>query len=286
MVVAALATGTELGPEPGTEPGTDPGTEPARGGPRPIRLADIRAAGLVRHASEQVGAVERSLPVAPALRPLLPGGFLRRGGTVSVLGARAGTGATSLLLALVATASTAGSWCAAVGLPRLGLVAAAEAGVAVERFALVPSPGSEWAGVVAALLDGVDIVAVATPGPVPAPVANRLVARARQRGSVLVSIGSWPGAEVSLEVVGSTWHGLGQGRGRLRGREVEVVAHGRGAAARAHRVHVWLPEIVGLPADVATLPLRAPARPAVGPVRPAVGPARPAAGESVGEAAA
>ncbi|MDQ1393973.1 MAG: hypothetical protein QOF30_2950, partial [Acidimicrobiaceae bacterium] len=36
-----------------------------------------------------------------------------------------GTGATSLALALGAAASQAGSWCAAVGLPALGIVAAA-----------------------------------------------------------------------------------------------------------------------------------------------------------------
>jgi hypothetical protein len=241
MVVAALATGTEPDTEVGAGAGSRVGIV---AGPRTgiARLADIRASGLVRHASEQVPGVERSLPVAPALRPLFPGGVLRRGGTVSLLGEQSGTGATSLLFALMATASAAGSWCAAVGLPRLGLVAAAEAGVAVERFALVPWPGAEWTSVVAALLDGFDIVVVATPGSVPAAVADRLVARARQRGSTLVSVGRWPRAEVSLEVAGGVWHGLGPGRGRLRGREVEVVAHGRGSAAKAHRVHLWLPE--------------------------------------------
>jgi hypothetical protein len=202
------------------------------------RLAAIRAAGLVRHASEPVGAdgIERSLPVVPELRPLIPGGHLRRGTTIAVA-----PGSTSLLFALLAEASTAGSWCAAIGLPRLGLVAAAEAGIAVDRFALVPNPGPEWASVVAALLDGVDIVVAATPGPTGAQVAARLTARARQRGSVLVPIGTWPGADLTLEVVGGTWHGLGQGRGRLRHREVEVVTCGRGAAARTRRARLWLP---------------------------------------------
>ena len=214
-------------------------------GGRVARLAEIRAAGLVRHASERVEVgVERSLPVTAALRPLLPGGSLRRGGTIAVA-----SGSTSLLFALLAEASTAGSWCVAVGLPRLGLVAAAEAGMAVERFALVPHPGPEWAGVVAALLDGVDIVVTATPGGVPAQVASRLVARARQRGGVLVPVGQWPGADVTLEVASDEWHGLGQGRGRLRSREIEVVAQGRGAATRARRVSLWMPGVVGAQAS-------------------------------------
>ncbi|MGH9177562.1 MAG: hypothetical protein ACRD0N_03275, partial [Acidimicrobiales bacterium] len=63
-------------------------------------------------------AGERLLPVHPALAGLLPGGGLRRGSTVAV------AGSTSLALALVAGPSGAGSWCAAVGVPSLGLVAA------------------------------------------------------------------------------------------------------------------------------------------------------------------
>jgi hypothetical protein len=213
-------------------------------GARVARLAEFRAAGLVHHASERVDpGVERSLPVTPALRPLFSGGILRRGSTVAVTSGSPvrPAGSTSLLFALLAEASAAGSWCAVVGLPRLGLVAAAEAGVAVHRLALVPSPGPDWAAVVAALLDGVDIVAVATPGGVPAQVASRLTARARQRGVVLVPVGRWPGADLTLETVATTWHGLGQGRGRLRRHELTVVAHGRGAAARARRAQLWLP---------------------------------------------
>src|SRR4029453_14259220 len=71
-------------------------------------------------------ADERLLPVVPVLQPLLPGHGLRRGTTVAVAGSAA------LALALVAGASAAGSWVAAVGLPDLGIVAAAEAGVALE----------------------------------------------------------------------------------------------------------------------------------------------------------
>lgn len=243
---AALATVRPLrtgrpSAEPGQAPSGQTRLEEARSGQ--ARLAEIRAAGLVRRASEQTepGAVERFLPIVPELRPLFPGGSLRRGSTVAV--GRDGTtpGSTSLLFTLLAAASAAGSWCAAVGLPHLGLVAAAEAGVAVDRFALVPNPGPEWSSVVAALLDGVDIVVVATPGPVAATVASRLAARARQRGVVLVPMGRWAGADLNLEVVDGAWHGLGQGQGRLRRHELEVLAYGRGAAARVRRARLWLP---------------------------------------------
>src|SRR5581483_11245519 len=78
--------------------------------------------GLVRPASEHAdrvgGAGERMLPVRPELRRLLPGGGLRRGSTVAVRDGAA-PGSVSVLLALLAAASAAGSWCAVVGLPTL-----------------------------------------------------------------------------------------------------------------------------------------------------------------------
>ncbi|MDQ4071247.1 MAG: hypothetical protein M3203_17525, partial [Actinomycetota bacterium] len=97
-------------------------------------------------------AGDRVLPVLPPLEPLFPGRGLRRGSVVTV------TGSTSLAVSLLVAASSQGGWCAAVGLPSLGLAAADELGVSLERFPLVPvaargsGPGG-WAWVVAALLD-------------------------------------------------------------------------------------------------------------------------------------
>ncbi|MEV8507681.1 hypothetical protein AB0368_23070 [Actinoplanes sp. NPDC051475] len=162
--------------------------------------------------------------------------------------ARAGSGSTSLLLALLSAASHAGSWCAVVGVPALGALAAAESGVALDRLAFVPNPGPEWPTVVAALIDGVDVVVVAVPGQVSASIASRLVARARQRGCVLVPYGRWDGADVTLQVTQGRWEGLGAGRGRLRRREVTVVARGRGAAARPKELTLWMPGMAALPA--------------------------------------
>lgn len=185
-------------------------------------------------------AGERLLPVLGPLEPLFPAGGLRRGSVVSV------SGSTSLALSLLAAASAQGSWCAAVGMPALGCAAAAELGVVLDRFPLVASPGREaaggWAWVVGALVDACDVVLARPPAHVKAADARRLTARARERGAVLVVAGAWPeGAEVQLTVAGGEWEGLGQGFGRLRGRRVEVVAGGRGAAARERRVGLWLP---------------------------------------------
>ena len=173
----------------------------------------------------------------PALEGLLPEGGLRRGSTVAVSGAR------SLALALLAGPSQAGSWCAAVGLPSLGVVAAAEVGVALERFPLVARPGDEWPAVVAALVDAVDVVLVCLPRHVRNGDTRRLVAKVRDRGAVLVTTGGSGAmqADVRLSVTASSWEGLGRGHGRLRARRIDVVATGRGAAARERQVSLWLP---------------------------------------------
>ena len=217
-------------------------------------------AGLPESVRPVALAGQRMLPVLAPLAALLPGGGLRRGSTVAV------AGSTSLALALLAGPSAAGSWCAAVGLPSLGLVAAAEVGVVLGRLALVAAPGGDWAAVVAALLDALDVVVVRPPERgVRAPDARRLAARARERGSVLVPLGRWDGADVRLSVVRSAWEGLGAGAGHLRARQVEVVAEGRGAAARPRRARLWLPSANGavVPAvaapDVVPGPERAPA---------------------------
>jgi hypothetical protein len=212
-------------------------------------------AGLVKLASADAGGPdgvgERTLPVLPELRTLLPAGGLRRGSTVAVgrpapLGTAstdrlAPFGATTVLLALLAAASAAGSWCAVVGLPALGLAAAAELGVALDRLALVPEPGPDWPAVVGALLDGIDVVAVAPPGPVSAALGSRLAARARQRGSVLVPYGQWSGADIVLQTPGGGWRGLGEGWGRLSRRGLVISRRGRGAAAHPRQVTLWLP---------------------------------------------
>jgi NADPH:quinone reductase-like Zn-dependent oxidoreductase len=202
--------------------------------------------GAVRRASELAdptvaSGVDRLLPVAPELRTLLPTGGLRRGSTVAVT-----AGTSSLVLALLAGASASGAWSAVVGMPGLGAVAAAQAGVALERLALIPYPGPEWAAVVAVLLDGVDLVVAAPPAPVATRLAGRLAARARQRGSVLVAYGGpWEGADLTLTAERGVWEGLSAGRGRLRHRELTIIARGRGAASRQRWVRVRLPDSTG-----------------------------------------
>jgi hypothetical protein len=180
------------------------------------------------------------LPVLAALDPLLPTG-LRRGSTVSVFGS------LSLVLALLGAASGGGSWCALVGLPPLSAEAAAEYGVDLSRLALIPEPGASWTTAVGALLDAVDVVTVRPPPHLVPGDVRRLASRARTRQAVLMPFecADWPGADLRLSAREPQWSGIGDGYGRLRQRRVTVTAAGRGQAARARSVALWLPAAGG-----------------------------------------
>ncbi len=178
---------------------------------------------------------EGLLPVLPVVGGLLPGGGLRRGCVVAV--ERSGL----LCMTLAAGVSAAGAWCAVVGMPRLGVLAAAEAGVDVDRLLLVPEPGPRWPQVVAALLEGCELVLLRPPARPSAQVARRLAAHARRSGGALVIAGTWEGAHVWLRLADPRWVGIGAGHGRIRGRRVQVVAGGRGGGTRPRAQWWWLP---------------------------------------------
>jgi hypothetical protein len=179
-------------------------------------------------------AGERRLAVPGPLGEILPGGGLQRGSVVRVEGA-VGSGATSLLLSLLAAATAAGEWAAVVdGDGVLGGLAAAEAGVALDRLAVVRAvPAALYARVVATLLDGVTVVGATIPRGFRLGDARRLEARARERAAVLVAVGSWPGeAALRLRAEHTSWGGLGRGEGLLEKRVLRVAVSGRGAAGR------------------------------------------------------
>lgn len=220
-----------------------------------------RAAAVAGH-----GAV---LTVLPALRGLFPDGGMRRGSVVAVEG---GAGSTSLLLALLAGAGGDGAWAAAVGVPSLGLEAAAAAGVSLERLLVIPRPGRVWPAVAAAMLDALDMVVLGAPGECREPDERRLAARARERKAVLVLASprtsgmpegargagrAWrSGVDLRLGVDESRWEGAGRGAGRLLGRRAAVRSWGRGAAARERRVDLLLP---GADGSIRAVPSPSPA---------------------------
>ena len=215
---------------------------PARLLPRRDLEARTALSDTARRHRPVSAAHERVIPVPGPLGELLPNAAMTRGAVVGVEGIP-GAGASSVALTLAAAVTEVGEWAAAVDLgASLGGRAAAEAGVALDRFAVVrPPPGGRfpldrWAAVVATLLDGMSLVIAELPRSVRGADARRLVARAREREVILVPFGparTW-GADTTLRVqaVGGDWPGLGEGSGVLGERTIRVQVDGRGAAAR------------------------------------------------------
>jgi hypothetical protein len=189
--------------------------------------------------SPLVLARDRSITVPGPLGTALPA--MQRG-TVVAVGGGLGSGATSTVLGIAAAATAVGEWAAIVdGSGSLGGLAAAAAGVDLARLAVVRAvPRDRWATVVAALLDGVSVVITELPRGIRIGDARRLVARARERAAVLVTLApdarAWPAeASVRIDARGGTWSGLGAGDGVLEGRVPvwEVSARGRSTRAVA-----------------------------------------------------
>lgn len=218
------------------DPG-DPDALPRRAGAAPVGLAEV-----ARRVAPVTSARERVVPVPGDLGALLPGGGLTRG-TVVRVGGRGGAGVTTVVARLAAAVTQAGEWAAVVDLhDTFGGLAALDAGVVAERFALVRSvPRDCWSTVVAALLDGVTFLAATVPARLRAGDARRLVARARERGAVLAvvesagvvsrRVGAWPAdAALRLDVVAATWRGCTAGF--LDEPRLHVEVTGKGAAHR------------------------------------------------------
>jgi hypothetical protein len=191
-------------------------------------------------------ARDQTLPLLEALATMFPDGRLRRGITVAVRG----PGSTTLAFALAASASSSGSWVAMVGVADANLATAAELGVALERVAVMHPLPAQWSATVAAVIGAFDIVVLAPCHRVSAGDARRLMARARERGSVLITLTrmarAWPervDAELSISTL--RWQGLGQGHGHLRERVARVDMTGRRELARPRKGEFVLPDASG-----------------------------------------
>ena len=108
-------------------------------------------------------------------------------------------GSTTLLLAALALRQGATGWCGVIGGDELGWCAATEVGLDLNRVLTVPASVLDDASaltVVSALLDGVGTLLIG------APVAERLrpqhrrrlLARARERGCLILTPAPWEGA--------------------------------------------------------------------------------------------
>ncbi|MEV4738261.1 MULTISPECIES: hypothetical protein [unclassified Microbacterium] len=200
------------------------------------------------------------LPLDPAFSSLLPEQGLQTGAAYTV------SSSPSLVLALLSAASGKGLWCAVVGMPTLGVEAAAAFGIALPRLILVPDPGDRWLAVTSALAEVVPLIALQPGGRVRDAEASRLSARLRDRGATLLvaeseAAGPWPQSEGSIRLHDQQWQGIGEGWGLIEGSTATVTARTRNSPL-ASSVHVRLPGSTGAveavpeqtPTELVTLP--------------------------------
>ena len=159
-----------------------------------------------------------SLATHPALSGLLS---LQPGGVYAV-------DVPSLAFLLLAGPSAEGAWCAIVGSDRVGVEAAAEAGVALERTVWIPDAGADSVAIV--MVDRVRL---------PDREAGRLRARLHQRQAALVAVGDWPRADARLRWQDPVWSGPDAGHGHLVSRQVTVVVERGGRVTGSRRL--WFP---------------------------------------------
>lgn len=213
--------------------------------------ADTRAEDVLRLRREITRMQRRRsdlplIPVSPPLQPILPEGGLQVGTTYAL------SPSPGLIGALLAGASRTGAWCAAVGMPTLGVEALAGHGVDLDRLLLVPAPGSRWLSVVSALSEVIPLIAIRPSSSVREAELSRLSARLRDRGCTLLVVSattgaslSWPQSEGSLQVHDPQWRGLGSGWGALEECEVTVTARTRRSPV-PQSVRVRLPGAHGM----------------------------------------
>ena len=196
------------------------------------RIDEVRELQARIRAMQSTTLDSRALDTSPTVAGLLPGGSLKTGVAYVI------EGSTSLAMALMAGPSQAGAWCGVVGVPTFGTEAAKAAGIDLERLALAPYPGDQWLPVTAALADVLTVVLVRPPLPPSDGSVARLMARLRERGTTLIVLGQWPGAEARLRVRRSQWGGLGDGHGHLTSRQLTVEVAGRTGSPRERMVRL------------------------------------------------
>jgi hypothetical protein len=223
--------------------------------------ARLRAiAGKVQ--SSPVLASQRPRPVGGPFAAVFPQG-LRPGTSVAVTAARPALEAAALRNAITLAAGVVPNdgWVAAVGLPSVGVLAAAEVGLALDHLVFFALPGERtarrgaseargphaegggrgcgappgqkhWGTVSVAAVDAFDVVVLAVPARPRLAEVRRLVGRARERGTTIIATGAgasaW-GGEARVNTAAVDWEGLGCGYGTLRECRVTIELDGRGS---------------------------------------------------------
>jgi hypothetical protein len=192
-------------------------------------------------------ASQRPRPVLGPYAQVFPHG-LRPGTSVAVRAARPSLEPAAMRSAITLAAGVVPpeGWVAAVGVASVGVLAAAEAGLPLERLVFLAAPATVWGTVAIAAVEAFDVVVLSVPARPRLAEIRRLTGRARERGTTVIAIGQgaqqWAsGGNCEARLVASAvdWRGLGDGHGTLESCRVSIELDGRGAV-QSRRVDLVL----------------------------------------------
>lgn len=169
------------------------------------------------------------LTVHPDLAEVLPAGGLERRAVAEV------SDCPALIVELIGQVTARAGHVGVVGWPELSLAGVVEGG-RLEKVITVPDPGTDPLGIVGVLVEGLDLVVARWSVPLElSPVRARpLLARLRGGVAALVLVGARvPTPTVRIHAEVTTFRGIGEGTGRIRGMDiaVRVAAKGRPPAS-------------------------------------------------------
>lgn len=193
------------------------------------RTATIEALRARMRGLEAPDVATRGLPVPAALQRVLP--VLRTGAVHSIE-------SRSLALQCLAAAVPTGAWSAIVGMPDVGVEAAADLGIAVDRLVLVPTPGGAWNDAVASLAEVMPVVLAAGPARITSGEAARIEARLRAADACLIVHGAWPSPTTRIRSLGVDWRGTDAGLGRIARGSMELEVTGADGRPRRARMPI------------------------------------------------
>lgn len=178
------------------------------------------------------------LPVPDSISALLPrGGLPRR--AVAIFQEQ------PLLVAELLTHVTAqGGYAAVIGWKDFAYAGVTDSGGVCENLIVIPDPGIEPLNVAAVLCEGLDLVVYRGPKiMLSASRARPLLGKLRKGTAALMMVGTEvasPALMVESEII--NYLGIGPGRGRIRGVEMNIRATGKGQAPVNGRLVISRPQ--------------------------------------------
>ena len=175
-----------------------------------------------------------TLPTPSDLAWALPGGGLERRAVTEVADCPA------LIVELIAQATAGGGHVGVVGWPELSLAGVVDEG-RLENIVVVPDPGVDPLGIIGVLVEGLDLVVARWAAPLElSPVRSRpLLGKLRGGSAALVLVGATvPSPQARIDATVTTFRGIGQGTGRIRGVDIAVRVESKGRAPATTTVTV------------------------------------------------